>query len=407
MILQSCRRIIEAFEQAAHMPKRQFLILIALVLCGCSGGRDSVAHTLTLAEPAFRERASIPHPDDPCERQPDPARWADAGVPDIGAQPPLISAHRGAHFLAPENTLWAYRHAFAWGADVVEIDVRESLDGVLFSLHDGTVDRTTDGSGEAALMLWSELQALNAADFEPWRGGPYDPARIPRLEEIFALAAEVGGGVELDMKFVRNYAALVLMLEEYGLVETSYYAADGAGADGIRVVQPRARFIYNASGEETPQQLYEQTRQSSIFGSRLDKFSAEKIAAIHDGCMLVLPHSYDEGADAEGAQWDEGRARGIDGAQSDQPDVIRARQAALDPARRLPTRLQPGGHALEVCLVNANNGLGLPYQWLELADASVVQTGIDGCVALPATTADSRPGFAGGPALQPTQWPAN
>lgn len=380
------------------------VLAVLMVLAACQGGRSdpglsAPGDALAEADPA---RASIPHPDDGCEQFPEPARWAEAGTPDVGAQPPLVSAHRGAHFLAPENTLWAYRHAFAYGADVVEVDVRESLDGVFFSLHDSTLDRTTDGSGEAALRSWEQLAALNAAAFEPWIGGPYDPSSIPRLEEIFALAAEVGGGVELDIKFVRNYLSLILLLEQYGLVEQSYYAANGLGADAIRLVQPGARFIYNASGDETPEDLYAQTAQSSVFGSRLDKFSVEAIAAIHDGCMLVIPHSYDAGADNEGAEWDAGRARGIDGAQTDQPDLIRARQAALNPRRRLPTVLDLEGQ--NICLKNAFNGLGLPFQMLELADGGQLQTGLDGCALLPAAVEDLRPHFAGAAALFPAHW---
>ena len=138
---------------------------------------------------------------------------------DAGATPPFVSAHRGAQYLAPENTLWAYRHAFAYGADTVEVDVRTSLDGVLFSLHDDTVDRTTDGEGAAATKTWAELSRLDAADFAPWAGGPYAGTRIPRLEEVLELAASVGGGVELDMKFVLDYPRLVRLVEQYGLTE--------------------------------------------------------------------------------------------------------------------------------------------------------------------------------------------
>ena len=382
------------------------VLAVLVVLVACQGGRSDPG--LSAREDALAEadptRASIPHPDDGCDELAEPARWAEAGTPDVGAQPPLVSAHRGAHYLAPENTLWAYRHAFAYGADVVEVDVRESLDGVFFSLHDSTLDRTTDGSGEAALRSWDQLATLNAAAFEPWIGGPYDPSPIPRLEEIFALAAEVGGGVEMDIKFVRNYLSLILLLEQYGLVEQSYYAANGLGADAIRLVQGRARFIYNASGEESPEELYAQTAQSSVFGSRLARFSAEAIAAIHDGCMLVVPHSYDEGPEQEESEWDAGRARGMDGAQTDQPDRIRARQAAVDPRRRLPTVLEPSADGRQICLRNAFNGLGLPQLPLELSDGRQLQTGIDGCVLLPAAVAQLRPRFAGAAALFPSAW---
>src|SRR5688500_5177666 len=79
--------------------------------------------------------SNVPAPElrragDACDQTPEPHRWVDAGVPDVGARPPLLSAHRGGVTLAPENTLAAFRHAFAYGMDFVEVDVRETADGV-------------------------------------------------------------------------------------------------------------------------------------------------------------------------------------------------------------------------------------------------------------------------------------
>jgi glycerophosphoryl diester phosphodiesterase len=58
-------------------------------------------------------RAAIDQLDDlavrpPCDQTADPARWLNAGTPDQGMANPLISAHRGANNLAPENTLQSY-----------------------------------------------------------------------------------------------------------------------------------------------------------------------------------------------------------------------------------------------------------------------------------------------------------
>ena len=47
----------------------------------------------------------------PCDQTPEPARWLNAGTPDNGLANPLISAHRGALTLAPENTLQSYEYA--------------------------------------------------------------------------------------------------------------------------------------------------------------------------------------------------------------------------------------------------------------------------------------------------------
>ena len=56
-----------------------------------------------------------------------------------------ITAHRGASFDHPENTLSAMRQAVAAGADMIEFDLRATKDGVPVVLHDTTIDRTSDG----------------------------------------------------------------------------------------------------------------------------------------------------------------------------------------------------------------------------------------------------------------------
>src|SRR3954463_8833351 len=59
-----------------------------------------------------------------------------------------IVAHRGASGYAPENTLVAFDKAVEMKADYIEMDVQRSKDGKLVIIHDLTVDRTTNGTGE-------------------------------------------------------------------------------------------------------------------------------------------------------------------------------------------------------------------------------------------------------------------
>ena len=115
-----------------------------------------------------------------CNQTPEPARWLNAGTPDKGAARPLISAHRGALTLAPENTLASYEYAFAFGVALVEVDIQQTKDGKFVALHDDTVDRTTNGTGNIRDLTFDEVRALNAADYAPWKGGPYDGRRSPR-----------------------------------------------------------------------------------------------------------------------------------------------------------------------------------------------------------------------------------
>lgn len=86
-------------------------------------------------------------------------------------------AHRGASAYEPENTLRSFERAIELKADMIELDVRQSIDGHLVVMHDDTVDRTTDSTGLVSLKTLSELKELNAGKGE----------QVPTLEEVIEL----------------------------------------------------------------------------------------------------------------------------------------------------------------------------------------------------------------------------
>lgn len=105
-------------------------------------------------------------------------------------------AHRGAAFQAPENTIAALDAAVDSGAHGVEVDVRTTADGVLVLMHDGTVDRTTDGTGEVSALTLAQVQALVVpSDFE---GVP--DQRVPTFLEALEHLAPTPMVVDVDVK---------------------------------------------------------------------------------------------------------------------------------------------------------------------------------------------------------------
>jgi len=327
--------------------------------------------------------ADLPRAGTFCPQVPETERWLNAGTPGVGAQPPLLSAHRGGTTLAPENTIWAYRHAFAYDMDFVEVDVRETLDGVFISMHDDTVDRTTNGTGPIAQLTWAQIQPLNAADFLPWQGTQYDPSPVPRLEEILELVRNSGKGIEFDIKDLRKVTQFFDLVASYGLLPRSYFAISGDQASAAQAYNPEIRVIFNVDGGESPTLLFNEAQRTKVYGSQLDRFTPEKIAAIHDGCGLVIPHSYDNTILLEADQFKRGRDIGTDGAQVDQPDVI-----AEVAERDVPARLAYRAASRQICLLNSTNGLGIPRRLLSvfrgLQLPSVRTTDREGCVTLPA-----------------------
>ena len=136
---------------------------------------------------------------------------------------PLIIAHRGAAHISPENTLESIQLAHEIGAAGWEVDVRISIDGFFFLMHDTDLKRTTDVelvypervNEEASSFTISELQQLDAGswfvDRDPYgairservdaeTAFSYREAKIPLLDEIINYTVQNPHLLDIDMK---------------------------------------------------------------------------------------------------------------------------------------------------------------------------------------------------------------
>ena len=167
----------------------------------------------------------------------------DDGAPlarKLGLPFPTVMAHRGASFLAPEETALSYRLAQAVGADFLEADIQRTQDGVLIALHDDTLERTTDAKtrypGREKLPVseftWDELSQLDAGSWfnakHPERARPeYVGAKLLRLDRLIdlALAQErAPSGLYLETKSPERFPGIEADLVK--LLAARGYAAD-------------------------------------------------------------------------------------------------------------------------------------------------------------------------------------
>lgn len=109
-----------------------------------------------------------------------------------------MSAHRGGAALAPENTLASFRNGLKFNPDFLEMDVHLTKDGVPVVIHDGTIDRTTNGSGRVVNYTLAELQEFNAA--AKFSGGDFGPQVIPAFAQVLDLVKDTGVRVEVEIK---------------------------------------------------------------------------------------------------------------------------------------------------------------------------------------------------------------
>ena len=143
---------------------------------------------------------------------------------------PLVLGHRGAPRAAPENTLRAFQLAMELGADGVELDVQPSADGVPVVLHDDTLDRTTDGSGDVSTLPWARI-AEARAEGEP----------VPRLEQVVEWAADVGAFLNVELKRPGAEAAAVELIARAGLRKRTIFSSFvGPCVAAVRRLDPEA-----------------------------------------------------------------------------------------------------------------------------------------------------------------------
>ncbi len=113
-----------------------------------------------------------------------------------------VIAHRGASAYYPENTLISIEGAIEMGADMVEIDVLLSRDGVPVVIHNEKLSRLTGGRGRVAHYTLAELKKFDVGYIKKGFKGE----KIPTLEEVLslcnntiALNIEIKSGAVMDL----------------------------------------------------------------------------------------------------------------------------------------------------------------------------------------------------------------
>jgi len=142
-----------------------------------------------------------------------------------------IAAHKGYSSSAPENTISAFEKAYqADSVDMIELDVRETSDGVPVVIHNENILEATGVNRSVYDISLKELQELNAAyGFKD----EYPDEYIPTLEEVLM---EYAGKVDLliEIKYSDRTPDLPVkiakMMEKYNITDTSlihsgYYEA--------------------------------------------------------------------------------------------------------------------------------------------------------------------------------------
>ena len=146
--------------------------------------------------------------------------------PNSLIRPMGIIGHRGTPALAPENTIEGSLLAAKNGANIIENDIYLTTDGVIVVMHDSTIDRTTNGTGNVESFSYQELCSY-AVDCAPTKnetgfGNVSGPLPIPTLEEYFEAFKGTDTFMFIEIKSPQHQAiatALKELIDEYDIAD--------------------------------------------------------------------------------------------------------------------------------------------------------------------------------------------
>ena len=156
-----------------------------------------------------------------------------------------VAMHRAANEFAPENTLAAMQIALELEVDYIEMDVRQTKDGKSVILHDGNLNRTTNGNGPLNKMNLEDIRALSAG---LWFNQFYAAEKIPTLEESCILLAGHNKTSThktyfyVDCKDI-NIRVLVDTLSKYKLLNGSVFYVSEQQIGQIHALAPNAKML--------------------------------------------------------------------------------------------------------------------------------------------------------------------
>lgn len=129
-----------------------------------------------------------------------------------------LVAHMGYRLTAPENTIDAYKEAGKLGYWSIESDVQQTSDGYYVMMHDSTVDRTTDGSGNIADMTLAQIRALHIKN--------HTELQVPTFEEYLSICRRYGCVPQIELKGTitntkESYEKIIGIVKSFGFSDKS------------------------------------------------------------------------------------------------------------------------------------------------------------------------------------------
>jgi glycerophosphoryl diester phosphodiesterase len=233
-------------------------------------------------------------------------------------RPAGVFGHKGASCCAPEHTLSAITQALDAGAPFIEIDLQLTVDGVAVAMHDTSVDRTTDGTGQVDKFSLAKIQSLDAGSwFHPKFAGEH----VPSLAEVLTVC-QGRARVYLDGINGKGPAIVAAMREANVGPEAIWpWAESSDDIDYLRDSIPGVEILYSGTSGWQQSGFFDSLARRQVTGFSIpwSNLTPELAAAVHaHGMYLEVYTIFDP--DTMRAVI----ANGADGMETDYPAILKA-----------------------------------------------------------------------------------
>ncbi len=149
---------------------------------------------------------------------------------------PRVCAHRGFKTIAPENSMPAFGAAIAMGAEEIEFDLWYTKDKEIVSIHDKTLDRVSDGTGNIFDYTYEELLQF---DFGSKYGERFKGLKIITFEEILKkFACHTIMNIHIKACDEDVFKKIVSLIDQYDCREYVYFMTSSAILEIAKRIAP-------------------------------------------------------------------------------------------------------------------------------------------------------------------------
>lgn len=265
-----------------------------------------------------------------------PASAQSGNNPQLNDNQILNISHRGASGYAPEHTLPSYELGDQMGGDYIELDLQMTKDGELIAMHDETLDRTTNGTGQVKDHTLEEIKSLDAGSwfntaYPEKAKDEYNGLQVQTLQEVIEHFGK-NKNYYIETKSPDVYPGmeekLLEILKDYNLTRqndpSSRVIIQSFSEESLQKVHnlneniPLVQLLdYKGTATITDEELDHYSEYAAGLGMSYKKINQDYVQKVREHDLLIHPYTVNNKEDMKQLlEW------GVTGMFTNYPDVL-------------------------------------------------------------------------------------